>query len=92
MKSQKNEIKSIVFSHPITNWVLSRMAPVDSRQEESAIVEADYDDCHGHGCYRADCCQGYGHAIARRHSGDSKGQVPSQDYAELRHPNNRWRL
>ena len=81
-----------VFLNPITNWVLSRMASKKSRAKRSFNPSDEDDDCHGHGCYRTDCCQGYGHVIAGRYSGDSKGQVPSKDYAELRHPNNRWRL
>ena len=80
------------FCHPYTFWVLSRMASIKSRIQEPVNTQTEDDDCHGHGCYRADCCQGYGHHLASGHSRDSKGQVPSEDYAELRHPYNRWRL
>jgi len=53
------------FCHPYTFWVLSRMASFKSRKEESRTPEADDNDCHGHGCYRPDCCQGYGHHLSK---------------------------
>lgn len=68
------------------------MALEKSSSERPFNYEDDGDDCHGHGCYRADCCQGYGHHLAGGYGGDHKRQVPGEDYAELRHPHNRWRL
>jgi len=80
------------FAHPYTFWVFSRMASIKSRQEEPKPAEGKNHKCHGHGCGRTNCCKGYGHAIKGGHGRDSQGQIPSKDYAELRHPYNKWRL
>lgn len=66
------------------------MASKTSHQERSIDHSSEDDDCHGHGCYRPDCCQGYGYHFTSGYSGDSKGQVPSEDHAELRHPHYWW--
>ena len=68
------------------------MASEESNQERPDNSSPGYGDCHGHGCYREDCCAGYGHHLKHGYSGDSKEQLPSEDYAYLRHPHNRWRL
>lgn len=77
------------FAHPYTFWVLSRMASIKSRQEKSRLAEGAGGHCLRHNCDKANCCQGHGHAIADGHDRDSKGQIPSKDYAELRYANNR---
>jgi len=33
-----------------------------------------------------------GHHLKGRYNRDRKEQLPSEDYAKLRHPNNRWRM
>ena len=80
------------FCHPYTFWVLSRMASIESRQEGPVHTEDKDDDCHGHGCYRTDCCQGYRDHIQGRHDRNNQGQVSRKDYAKLRYPYYRWRL
>ena len=72
--------------------VLGAVASEDSYKEGSDDSQAEGYNCSGHGCDRADCCKGYGHAIKDRYSRSREGQIPSEDYALLRHPNNRWRL
>ena len=68
------------------------MASKKSDKERPNDPGSGHGDCHGHGCDKIDCCIGYGHHLKDRYCGDSKEQLPSKDYAELRHPYNRWRL
>lgn len=79
----------LAFAHPYTFWVLSRMASIKSRQEESRFTKGAGDNCAGHNCDKTNCCKGHGNTIANGHDRDSEGQIPSKDYAELRHANNR---
>ena len=71
------------FCHPYTFWVLSRMALIESRKKESGIAKTEDDDCHGHGCYKADCCQGYGRHFQGGYNRDNQRQVPLENHAEL---------
>lgn len=83
---------NLFFVYPYTEWLLRRMALNESNKVRPFNYEESDSECHGHGCYRTDCCQGFGHHIANRYHSDNKRQVPSQDYALLRHIKNRWRL
>ena len=80
------------FVYPYTEWLLRRMALKKSSIQRPFNYEDSDSECHGHGCYREDCCQGFGHHIANRYDNFDKGKVPSKDYSLLRHFKNRWRL
>lgn len=80
------------FCHPYTFWVQSRMAHTPSNKEESTTTEVTDNSCHGHDCVAECGIEGYCHAERGRHHNFSQGPIPGQDYAELRHPHNRWRV
>ena len=82
----------IVSCYNFAVQLRSKLASTKSSKIRSIDPPAEDDKCHGHGCDRADCCIGYGHHLKDRYHRNRKEQLPSEDYAELRHPNNRWRL
>jgi len=85
-------MRFIVFCYNFAVQLRSELAFAKSNRKGSIDPPAEDNNCYGHGCDKPDCCIGYGHHIKHRHSRDRKEQLPSKDYAELRHPNNRWRL
>jgi len=85
-------MRYVVFCYNFVSQLRSKLASAKSSKIRSIDPPTEDDNCHGHGCDRADCCIGYGHHLKHGYSGDRKEQLPSQNYAELRHPYNRWRL
>ena len=67
------------YVSPLADWVLSRLAPKKGTKKRPVVIDDEDDNCHGHGCYRANCCTGYNDFKGKGHNRNRKGQVPPKN-------------
>jgi hypothetical protein len=87
-----NEMVHISLRYPYTLWLLSRVASLKSSKKKSRTSQESDNQCDGHNCLTGCGTDGHCHTKTGGHHYFSQGPIPSQDYAELRHPHNRWRV